>query len=109
MLSSTDSASPSAYSNHRHARLRRTEATNSTVSQTAAAAENAYERASIPAQVARGRIANTTPAHTAVVRGQNCLVKTTTPAAAAPMARQLGTRDQNSVGGNMVNQPCITR
>src|SRR5579884_1399666 len=109
MLSNTDSASPSAYSSHSHGRLRRTETTSSTVSQTAAAAENAYERASTPAQVTRGRIANIAPAHTAVVRGQNCLVNTTTPAAAAPMARLLGTRDQNSVAGNTVNQPCITR
>ncbi len=49
------------------------------------------------------------PAQTAVVRGKNCLAKTTTPAAATPTARQLGTRDQNSVGGTRVNQPCISR
>src|SRR6202022_628522 len=44
-----------------------------------------------------------------MVRDENCLVKTTTPAAASPIARQLGTRDQNSVGGKTANQPCITR
>ena len=39
------------------------------------------------------------PAHIAVVLGRNCLAKTTTPAAAIPTPRQLGTRAQNSVGG----------
>ncbi|CKO53492.1 Uncharacterised protein [Mycobacterium tuberculosis] len=89
--------------------LHRTAATSNTVSQTAAATDSAEERASIPAHVTLGRIANTAPAHTAVVRPENCLAKTTTPAAAAPMARQLGSRDHNSVGGNMANQPCINR
>ena len=40
--------------------------------QTAATAVNAYDRASAAAHVTRGRIANTTPAHTAVLRGRNC-------------------------------------
>ena len=79
------------------------------MSQTAAAAAKAYGRASMPAQVVRGRMANTTPAHTAVGRVENCLVNTVTPAAAAPTARALGARDQNSVGGNSANQPCISR
>ena len=75
----------------------------------AAATANAYERASIPAQVVRGRMAKTTPAHTAVARPVNSLVNTVTPAAATPIATQLGTRDQISVGGNSANQPCIIR
>src|SRR5271156_134176 len=44
-----------------------------------------------------------------MVRDENCLAKTTVPAAAVPIARQLGTRDQNSVGGKTANQPCISR
>ncbi len=63
----------------------------------------------MPAHVTRGRIANTTPAHTATRRDENCLANTTTPAAAAPIATQLGARDQNSVGGNRANQPCMRR
>ena len=39
------------------------------------------------------------PELTATVRDENCLPNTTTPAAAPPTARPLGTRDQNSVGG----------
>ena len=89
--------------------MRRTAATSNTVSQMAAATAKAYERASMPAQVVRGRMANIAPAHTAVARVENCLVNTVTPAAAAPIARALGNRDQNSVGGKIANQPCISR
>lgn len=63
----------------------------------------------MPAHVVRGRMAKTTPAHTAVGRVANFLVNTVTPAAAAPTARALGRREKNSVGGNRANQPCITR
>ena len=49
------------------------------------------------------------PELTATVRDENCLPSTTTPAAAPPTARPLGTRDQNSVGGKSVNQPCMSR
>ncbi len=50
-----------------------------------------------------------TPAHTAALRDVNCVANTTTPAAATPTATELGSRHQNSVGGNTVNQPCISR
>jgi hypothetical protein len=63
----------------------------------------------MPAHVMRGRIAKTTPAQTPTVRVENCLPTTTTPAAAIPTARQLESRDQNSVAGKIANQPCITR
>src|SRR5689334_7624405 len=108
-LSSIDSINPSAYQIHPRGVPRRTVATINTVSQTAAAATKAYDRASMPAHVVRGRIANMAPAQSAVGRFENCLVNTTTPAAAAPTARELGKRDQNSVGGKRANQPCISR
>ena len=63
----------------------------------------------MPAQVMRGRIVKTTPAQTATVRVENCLPTTTTPAAASPTARQLDSRDQNSVAGKIANQPCMPR
>ncbi len=57
----------------------------------------------MPAQVIRGMIANTAPAHTGMARpadgSVNSLANTTTPAVATPIAMQLGNRDQNSVGG----------
>jgi hypothetical protein len=67
------------------------------VNQTAAAAVSAYDLASMPAHLTRGRIAKTMPAQTPTVRVENCLPTTTTPAAAIPTARQLDSRDQNSV------------
>ncbi len=76
---------------------------------TAAIIDRAYGRASTPAHVVRGRTPHSTPAATATVRDENCLPRTTTPAAAPPTARPLGTRDQNSVGGKIWNQPCMTR
>jgi len=54
-------------------------------------------------------MAKTTPAHTAVARPVKRLVNTRDAGAATPIATQLGTRDQNSVGGNSANQPCIIR
>ena len=63
----------------------------------------------MPAHVVRGKIAQKTPEATATVRDENCLPSTTTPAAAPPTARPLGARDQNSVGGKIWNQPCISR
>ncbi len=63
----------------------------------------------MPAHVARGKIAQMIPELRATVRDENCLPSTTTPAAAPPTARPLGTRDQNSVGGKSVNQPCMSR
>ena len=63
----------------------------------------------MPAQVIRGRIANAIPAQTATERVDNCLPSTTTPAAAPPTARQLDSRDQNSVAGKIANQPCMTK
>ena len=62
----------------------------------------------MPAHVVRGKTAQKTPEATAVVRGENCLANTTTPAAAPPTARPLGTRDQNSVGGKIWNQACMS-
>ena len=56
-------------------RSRRAAATTSTVSQTAHAVERAYDRASIPAHVMRGRMAKAMPAHTATVRLENCLAE----------------------------------
>src|SRR5215211_7265133 len=94
-FSRTDSNNIGAYSNHSQGRFRRTAASSSTVSHTAASTENAYERASMPAHVVLGRIANATPAHTATDRVENRLAKTTTPAAAPATARPLGTRAQN--------------
>src|ERR1700722_3130384 len=82
---------------------------NSTVSHTAAIIETAYGRASMPAHVERGKTAQMTPEATATVRDENWLPSTTTPAAAPPTARPLGARDQNSVGGKILNQPCISR
>src|SRR5271165_4276232 len=109
MFSRIANSSTSAYSNHNDGRARRTAATTRIVSQTATTAVNAYDRASIPAQVVRGRIANITPEQTATDREENCFASTTTPAAATPTARPLGTRDQNSVAGEKVNQPCMSR
>ena len=63
----------------------------------------------MPAQVTRGRIANTSPAVTATWRVDSCRPSTTTPAAAAPTAIALDSRDMNSVAGNTANQPCISR
>ena len=63
----------------------------------------------MPAHVARGNIAHSTPELTATVRDENCLPNTTTPAAATPTASPLGTRDQIYVGGNTWNQPCMSR
>jgi hypothetical protein len=55
-----------------------------TVNHTATTIGSAYERVSIPAQVTRGRIANTRPAVTATARVEICLPSTTAPAAASP-------------------------
>ena len=79
------------------------------MTQTAAIAESADGRASIPAQVTRGRSANVMPEAIATDRHENCLLNITAPAAARPTARPLGARDHNSVGAKAVNQACISR
>src|SRR5574340_221798 len=109
MLSSIDRISVAAYSAHAEAIWRRTATSNTTVSHTAAIAVIAYERASTPAHVTRGRIAKMIPAVSATVRVDNNLPRTTTPAAAAPTARLLGARAQNSLRGNRLNHSCIAR
>ena len=109
MFSSVDNTKAGPYSIHSVRAFRRAAATTNTVNQTAAAAVSAYDLASTPAHVTRGRIAKTMPAQTATVRVENCLATTTTPAAAIPTARQLDSRDQNSVAGKIANQPCIKR
>ena len=63
----------------------------------------------MPAQLARGSIANMTPEHTATERDANCVASTTMPAAAPPVASALGARAHNSVGGKTLNQPCMNR
>ena len=108
-LSSVDTTKASPYSGHSAGAFRRAVATTNTVNQTAAAAVSAYDLASIPAHVMRGMIAKTIPAQTDTVRVENCLLTTTTPAAAIPTARQLDSRDQNSVAGKIANQPCMAR
>ncbi len=104
-----DAKAPMPYASQAHALSRRAARTSSTVSHTAAIIDRAYGRASMPAHVVRGRIAEKTPEVTATVRDENCLASTTTPAAAPPTARPLGARDQNSVGGKTWNQPCMSR
>src|SRR6476646_2568462 len=94
-------ASTTPYASQIRTESRRMACTNSTVSHTAAAIVIAYGRASVPAHVALGKIPQTTPELTATVRDENRLPSTTTPAAAAPTARPLGARDQNSVGGKI--------
>src|SRR6185369_3815572 len=88
-FSSVDTINASAYSGHSAAVFRRAAVITSTVNHTAAAAVRAYDLASMPAHVMRGRIAKSTPAQTPTVRVENCLPTTTTPAAAIPTARQL--------------------
>jgi hypothetical protein len=97
------------YSTHTDVMFRRVATTRTTVSQTAANVENANERASVAAQVVLGSTAKITPANSAVGRSANNFVSTTKPAAAAPHARQLGMRDQASVGGARRNHPCISQ
>src|ERR1700739_3361731 len=109
MSNAIETARATPYDNQTKAFARRAAQTSRTASHTAASAERAYGRASIPAHVVRGRIAKTTPEVTATVREENCLPSTTIPAAAPPIARPLGARDQNSVGGKSVNQPCMSR
>ena len=83
-FSSVDTTRPDPYSVHSAAAFRRLAATTNTVNQTAASADSAYDLVSMPAHVIRGRIANAIPAQTATERVENCLPRTTTPAAATP-------------------------
>ena len=63
----------------------------------------------MPAHVTRGRMAKISPAVTATARVDIWVPSTTTPAAATPTARALESREPNSVAGNTVNQPCMSR
>src|ERR1700694_3937161 len=99
MKKTVEKKSRRPYNTHTDAMLRRVATTRTTVTQTAANAENANERASVAAQVVLGSTAKITPATRAVGRSANSFVRTPTPAAAPPHARQLGMRDQASVCG----------
>lgn len=109
MFNTVENTSSAPYDAHRQARSRRIAEMSRIVSHTAASVDHAYERASMPAQVILGSIAKRIAAQTETVRLQNWRPSTATPAAAPPIARQLDRRDQNSVAGNTVNQPCMPR
>ncbi|WKN56349.1 hypothetical protein HJ581_0022635 [Rhodococcus opacus] len=64
----------------------------------------AYPRASVAAHVTLGRITNRIPDSTATRLVEISAPSTTTPAPAAPVARALGNRAENSEAPNAANQ-----
>ena len=79
-----------------------------TVDDAATTIDSAYGRASMPAHVARGRIAQITPAPSATVRDENCC-RAPPPEPPRPDCQTAWHARPEFRGAKIVNQGCMTR